>query len=62
MLQNKYEVDLLAFGSHSDDVEIACGGSIIKFVQEGLKVAIVDLTRGEMGTRGTLEIHLQEAE
>jgi bacillithiol biosynthesis deacetylase BshB1 len=62
MVQSKYEVDLLAFGSHPDDVEIACGGSIIKFVQEGLKVAIVDLTHGEMGTRGTPTIRLQEAE
>lgn len=62
MVKSEYEVDLLAFGSHPDDVEIACGGSIIKFAQEGLKVAIVDLTRGEMGTRGTPEIRLQEAE
>lgn len=62
MVQNEYGVDLLAFGSHPDDVEIACGGSIIKLTREGCKVAVVDLTRGEMGTRGTPEIRLQEAE
>jgi len=60
-MQN-FEVDLLAFGSHPDDVEIACGGSIIKFVLEGYSVAIVDMSLGELGTRGTVSTRLQESE
>ncbi|MCX7909171.1 MAG: bacillithiol biosynthesis deacetylase BshB1 [Ignavibacteria bacterium] len=59
---NEFEVDLLAFGSHPDDVEIACGGSIIKFAQEGARVAIVDMSLGELGTRGTVQDRQREAE
>ncbi len=59
---NGYEVELLALGSHPDDVEIACGGTVIKFAKEGFKVGVVDFTRGEMGTRGNFEVRLQEAE
>lgn len=54
-------VDILFFAAHSDDVELSCGGTVAKFVQEGLRVGIVDLTRGEMGTRGTPETRLEEA-
>lgn len=59
---NNFEVDLLAFGSHPDDVEIACGGTIIKFAREGFRVAIVDMSLGELGTRGNTEIRQKEAE
>ncbi len=50
------KLDVLVFGAHPDDIEMSCGGTIAKMVKEGKKVGIVDLTRGEMGTRGTPEI------
>lgn len=56
------KLHILAMGSHPDDVELGCGGTIAKAVSEGKKVGIVDLTRGELGTRGTPEIRLQEAD
>lgn len=46
-------VDYLFFGAHPDDVELGCGGTIAKLVKEGATAGIIDLTRGEMGTRGT---------
>ena len=46
-------LDILVFGAHPDDVELGCSGTIIKEVQKGRKVGIIDLTRGELGTRGT---------
>lgn len=49
-------------GAHPDDVEICCGGSIAKLVAQGCNCAIVDLTSGQLGTRGTPEIRLEEAE
>jgi len=49
------KLDILVFGAHPDDVELGCGGTVIKEVQSGKKVAIIDLTRGELGTRGTAE-------
>jgi len=52
---------ILAFGAHPDDVELGCGGTIIKMVSEGKICAIVDLTRGELGTRGTEETRKAEA-
>lgn len=52
--------DILAFGAHPDDVELACGGTIIKHIQQGHKVAIVDLTQGELGSRGTAETRAAE--
>ena len=55
-------VDVLAFGTHPDDIELACGGTIAKLVKQGYKVALADLTRGELGTRGTVEIRTKEAE
>ena len=55
------EFDIVAFAAHQDDLELACGGTLIKMVQKGYKVAIVDLTRGEMGTRGTAEQRVAEA-
>jgi bacillithiol biosynthesis deacetylase BshB1 len=56
------KLDILAFGAHPDDVEISVGGTLISEVQQGKKVGLIDLTRGEMGTRGTVEIRNQEAE
>lgn len=55
-------VDILAFGSHPDDVELGCSGTLIKHVQNGYKLGIVDLTEGELGTRGTVETRRQEVE
>lgn len=55
------KVDILGFSAHPDDIEISCGGTVIKSVQEGKKVAIVDLTQGELGTRGTIETRYEEA-
>src|SRR5690554_4249014 len=55
------KVDVLAIGAHPDDVELAAGGTIIKSVQQGKKVAIVDLTQGELGSRGTIETRYYEA-
>ncbi|WP_242494536.1 bacillithiol biosynthesis deacetylase BshB1 [Brumimicrobium glaciale] len=55
------KVDILAFGAHPDDVELAAGGTIIKSIQQGKKVAIVDLTQGELGSRGTIETRYDEA-
>jgi len=58
---NKYKVDVLAVAAHPDDVELACGATVAKLTKEGYSVAIVDFTRGEMGTRGTPEIRIQES-
>lgn len=55
------KVDILAFGVHPDDLELGCGGTLIAAIAEGKKVAVVDLTRGELGTRGTAQIRTQEA-
>jgi bacillithiol biosynthesis deacetylase BshB1 len=55
------KLDILAFGAHPDDVELGCGGTIAKEIALGKKVGIVDLTRGELGTRGSVEIRDLEA-
>lgn len=55
------KVDILAFGAHPDDVELGCGGSIAKARSQGKSVGVIDLTRGELGTRGSAEIRDQEA-
>ena len=49
------KLDILAFGAHPDDVELGCSGTIAKEVNLGKKVGIIDLTRGELGTRGSVE-------
>ena len=49
------KLDILAIGAHPDDVELGCGAMIAKEVSKGKKVGIIDLTRGELGTRGTAE-------
>ena len=56
------KLDILVFGAHPDDAELGAGATIAKAVDQGKKVGIVDLTRGELGTRGTAEIRDQEAE
>lgn len=56
------KLDILAFGAHPDDVELGCGGTILAAVAEGKKVGIIDLTKGELGTRGTVDIRLMEAQ
>lgn len=55
-------VDILAFGAHPDDIELGCGGSIAAAVAQGKKVGLVDLTQGELGTRGSAALRKQEAE
>lgn len=55
------KLDILVFGSHPDDAELGAGGTIAKEVSRGKKVGIIDLTRGELGTRGSAEIRHKEA-
>ena len=57
----KMKLDIVAFGAHPDDVELGCSGTIAKEISLGKKVGIIDLTRGELGTRGSVEIRNQEA-
>ena len=56
------KLDILAFGAHPDDIELGCGGTIIKHVENGFKVGIIDLTTGDLGTRGNAKIRLEEAD
>jgi bacillithiol biosynthesis deacetylase BshB1 len=55
-------VDLLFISAHPDDTELGCGATIVKSVKSGLRVGLVDLTRGEMGTRGTPQTRKREAQ
>jgi bacillithiol biosynthesis deacetylase BshB1 len=55
------KLDLLAIAAHPDDVELTCGGTLLKMAQRGYRTGILDLTRGEMGTRGTPETRQREA-
>lgn len=55
------KLDILAFGAHPDDVELGCAATLAKEISRGKKVGIIDLTRGELGTRGSAEIRDQEA-
>ena len=55
------KLDILAFGAHPDDVELGCGGTIAKEIALGKKVGIIDLTRGELGTRGSATLRDKEA-
>ena len=55
------KVDILAIGVHPDDIELGCAGTIINEIKNGKTVAIVDLTQGELGTRGTAETRYTEA-
>ena len=56
------KLDILAIAAHPDDVELCSSGTLIKHVQLGYKVGIVDLTQGELGTRGNAQLRLEEAE
>jgi bacillithiol biosynthesis deacetylase BshB1 len=55
-------LDLLAMAAHPDDVELSCGGTMLRMAQQGYKTGILDLTAGEMGTRGTRETRAKEAD
>lgn len=56
------KLDILVFAAHPDDAELACSGTIVKHIKKGYKVGIVDLTQGELGSRGTAETRKAEAE
>ena len=56
------KLDILAIGAHPDDVELSCAGTLAKEIDNGKKVGILDLTKGELGTRGSVEIRKKEAE
>ena len=60
-MKNK-KLDALFFGSHPDDIELTCGGTLIKLVEDGKNVGICDLTRGELSTRGNLQTRKKETE
>jgi len=58
---NRMKLDILAIGAHPDDVELGCGATLAKAIFEGKKVGILDLTRGELGTRGSAKIREKES-
>jgi bacillithiol biosynthesis deacetylase BshB1 len=61
-MSGEIKLDALAIGAHPDDVEFSCGGTLIKLAALGYKVGVLDMARGELGTRGTAEIRAREAE
>lgn len=56
------QTDILAIGVHPDDIELSCSGTLLRHIANGYSVALLDLTHGELGTRGTPALRLQEAE
>lgn len=56
------QIDILAIGAHPDDIELGCSGTLLKHISLGYSVGLIDLTQGELGTRGNAELRLQEAE
>ena len=69
MIRNPYidsgelpELDVLAVAAHPDDVEQTCGGTLLRMAEQGYRTGVLDLTAGDMGSRGSPEIRLQEAE
>jgi bacillithiol biosynthesis deacetylase BshB1 len=62
MKKDDDKVDLLFFAAHADDLELSCGGTIARSAKQGLRVGMVELTRGEMGTRGTPRTRKREAQ
>jgi len=56
------KLDILAIVAHPDDVELSCGGTLLTHAKKGYKTGIIDLTMGEMGTRGTPELRMEEAQ
>jgi len=61
-MSDDVRLDVLAIGAHPDDVEFSCGGTLIKLAALGYKVGVMDMARGELGTRGTAEIRAGEAQ
>jgi bacillithiol biosynthesis deacetylase BshB1 len=61
-IMTKIILDILAFGAHPDDVEISCGATLIRSAEEGKKLGIIDLTAGEMGSRGNKSLRLVESD
>ncbi len=55
------KLDILAIGVHPDDVELSCVGTLLHYIDQGKKVGLVDLTKGELGTRGNAQLRTQEA-
>ena len=55
------KLDVLAFGAHPDDVELSMSGTLLKFTKLGYRIGIIDMTRGEMGSRGNADIRSMEA-
>jgi bacillithiol biosynthesis deacetylase BshB1 len=60
-MENPVKIDVLAIGAHPDDIELSCAATVAKLVRQGYTVGILDLTEGELGTRGTREIRRKEA-
>lgn len=56
------KLDVLAFGAHPDDVELSCSGTLLKLKEGGSKIGVVDLTMGELGTRGTVDTRKKESD
>ncbi len=61
-MKDDKKVDILAFGAHPDDVELGCGGTLYKLKNAGYRTGIIDLTEGEMGSRGTVEQRYRESD
>jgi N-acetylglucosamine malate deacetylase 1 len=61
MMHADPKIDILAIAAHPDDAELSCSGTLLKMAAQGKKIGILDLTRGELGTRGTPEIRAQES-
>jgi bacillithiol biosynthesis deacetylase BshB1 len=61
-MKSQVRLDLLAFAPHRDDIELTCSGTLIKLIQRGYSVGIVDFTAGEKGSRGSAEVREQEAQ
>ena len=55
-------LDILAFAAHPDDVELSCSGTLMKHIADGKKVGVIDLTEGELGSRGSVGLRYEEAE
>ena len=55
------KLDILAFAAHPDDIELSCAGTLMKHIKEGKTVGVIDLTEGELGSRGSVELRYQEA-
>jgi bacillithiol biosynthesis deacetylase BshB1 len=56
------KLDILAIAAHPDDIELSCSGTLLRHIDQGYTVGLVDLTKGELGTRGNAELRMQEAE